>query len=237
MFVFRARDAGVHRGGLRGLERRLRGNDVGLRRHPRIILVLGDLQRPFIAPDRVLQHAVEFVSGAEFDVIRRQQRLFGQAGFGQCGGVGLGGGNVTLDLPAYTAPDVDFPGGAGFQAVLCAGAVAAAEAGGACAAAAAGGAGDGGGDAQRWVEAGARFIDQRLGVAKCRLVGGQRLVADVHLAFEFIQKRIVEDEPPCAARRRILWSCQFPARHFLEDCGHRRLWPMIIRAHHASTKA
>jgi hypothetical protein len=224
---------------LGGFECRLRGNDVRLRGDAGVVLVPGDLQRALIALHGIVQNPTEFVRGAELDIIRRQQRLFGEASLREGSGVGLGGGDVALDLPAYAAPDVDFPGSVGFQAILRAGATAAAEpsdVGSVAAAAAAGRPGHRGADAERGIEGGARLIDQRLGVAESRFVGRKRLVANFHLALEPIQQRVVKDHPPGPAWRRVRRGGQLPAGHFLEHRRHRRLWPVIVGPHHAAAE-
>ncbi len=105
----RARDPRVEHLRLRGLELRLGLRDIAAGDDAGRVLIARELQRPFVAGDRILEQSDLRVLHAQQQVALRQQRLRRQPRRGEVRRARLRARFARLDAAPHAAPQVDFP--------------------------------------------------------------------------------------------------------------------------------
>ena len=233
-----ARDADIDLLRLRALELRLGGDHVGLGGDPHLVLVLGDLQRALVGVDRLVEQLPLLVRHAQPDEVGRQHPLQRQPRRGEVGLARLRAGNVAFDSAADLAPDVEVPRGGARQTEFVDG-----VRGGHGEEPAAAGRGDrsglaarpararaGGVHADGGEQSRARLADHGHRLAPARLGLLERLVGDVDLLLEPIERGIVVDRPPGAAAGRLARLGRLPAVGLLEALRHGCRRAVIVRA-------
>lgn len=104
MLVLRAGDAVVDLRGLRALQLRLRLNHVRARGDALRVLVLRELQRPFVRFHGVVEQLLQRIGRAQLEIGLREQRLLRQPRVREIGRGGRFAGALRADGAAHLAP-------------------------------------------------------------------------------------------------------------------------------------